>query len=106
MNIETYHKKEVTKQINKFLKSIEDPIEQFSHYLTWIVRAKYLTELRICWDLQDFDDDVSWMKLLDISMSLTKQDFKETQRQVNEYRRSKDYEKDMAEFQLIERGLD
>lgn len=106
MNIETYHQREVGKQINKLLKSIEDDIEQFSQYLTWIVGAKYLTELRICWDLQGFDDDVSWMKLVNMSLSLTKQDYAETQRQINEYRRSKDYEKDMAKFELIERGLD
>jgi hypothetical protein len=73
MNIETYHQ--------KLLKSIEDNIEQFSQHLTWIVRGNYLTELRICWDLQGFDDDVSWMKLVDISLSLTKQHYAETQRQ-------------------------
>lgn len=105
MNIKTHHQKITTKQINKLLSSIDDPINQFSQYLTWIVRGKYLTELRICWDLQGFDDDVSWMKLINISLSLTKQEYNETQRQIDEYRRSKDYGKDMAEFELNERGL-
>jgi len=90
MKIETYYQKETIRQIKKLLESIEDDVERLSQYLSWIARAKYLIELKICWDLQGFDDYISWIKLMNISLSLTKQEFAETQRQINECRKFKD----------------
>lgn len=98
MEIEVYYQRNTINQVNTFLKSIKDPVKQFSNYLTWCTAGKFLIELRICWDLQRFKDEESWIKLIKISMQLTKKDFKETTREIDEYRKSPNYEEDMRKF--------
>lgn len=70
--------KNIRRIIQRHLESTEDYVEQFSEYLTWGVQIKYLTELRVGWELQGFKDEQSPYKLLEISWKLAKQEFDET----------------------------
>jgi len=97
--IEEIYIKDTFKQIKNLLDIIKDPLEQLSSYIAWIVRIKYLIELKICWELQGFDSYFSWKKIHNISYDLTKQEFNETQKKINGFRRSKDYEKEMKEIE-------
>lgn len=97
--LEEFHKRNVIRDIKSILKSYEkDPIEQLGQYLTWAVGTKYLIELRICWELQGFDDE-SWFEIVRLSLKLTKQEYDETQREVDKFRKSKDYDKFMEDVE-------
>jgi hypothetical protein len=76
MEKEKQIQKESLNALSKYLEQVKDPLEQFSAYLHWGARIKYLIELQICWEFQGFKDKLSWDKIFDLSLELTKKNLK------------------------------
>jgi hypothetical protein len=82
---------EILNIIGKTLNKIKDDSERFATYIHWVTRAKYLIELKICYEYQGFKTKYSWDKCFDLSLQLAKEEWEETNKEINDYRNSKNY---------------
>ena len=79
---------DILKQISRMARIIKDDVKQLSFFCHWAVRAKYLIELYICWQLQGFKYDSNIdKKLLPLSQELAIQEIDETNKQISEIRK-------------------
>jgi len=92
--------KNIIHGVNKYLKSIEDDMKQFSAYLYLIVWTKYYTELSLCHESQDFNYDNKHLLILnEIADDLYVQETKKINKDVKEFRARPDYDKVMREIE-------